>query len=155
MSKTITLVVLALLFIANPVFAVNAGSCEAQAARIKDTERNKFMVSCLAKLSSSANVKQAAQQKKRGACEQNARNHSLQGVKKDDYLRICMQKNEAVAAIADVKGTNAIGVEKPAETLSTKPAAKPRGASCEERAGKDGLKGAARKSYIKKCKGQK
>lgn len=154
MSKYIALPVLALLFVTNPVFAVNAGSCDAQAARMKEAERSKFMVSCLSRQSSSSNVKQVVQQKKKSTCEQNARNQALQGSKRDSYLRSCMQENEAAVAIGDIKGTSAIGVQKPVAAAPEKPAEKPR-ATCEEQARKDGLKGSERKNRIKKCKGVK
>lgn len=130
--------------------------CDDQARLIPSAERHCFMATCLNKMSSPEQVRQAAERKKRATCEQNTRNHSLQGVKKDNYLRTCMQENEAATAIADINGTSAIGVKKPAETAPAKPSVKPReSGSCADQAGKKGLKGSAHKDYIRKCKGRK
>lgn len=123
---------------------------------MKESGRHKFLASCLEKLSASDNVKQAAQQKKRASCEQNAKNFSLQGAKKDGYVGTCMKKNEVAIAMEDARTGDSAAVQKTAGgKASRKPSAKSQRAnSCSDQAGAQDLKGAARKDFIAKCKGR-
>lgn len=86
------------MFFAIPALAMEAGSCVANSARLKPSERSAYMKSCLAQVSSPANVKEAELRHKRTLCEQNAKNFKVQGSERDNYIATCMNRNEAEAA---------------------------------------------------------
>lgn len=83
------------LLIAIPALAMDANTCIAESAQLEMSKRDAYIKSCLDKVSAPDNVKKAELQQKRALCEQNAKNHKLQGNDKASYLETCMNKNEA------------------------------------------------------------
>jgi len=56
----------------------------------------------LAKESSPENVKAVALQQKKMSCLQNAKNKKLQNEEKENYLSVCMNKNDAQRAYSNI-----------------------------------------------------
>lgn len=102
MKTTILLVYALSLFFPLPALAVDARSCAAKSEQLKLSEREAYLKSCLAQVSSPANVKEAELQHKRSVCEQNAKNLKLQGNDKGKYVATCINKNEAETAAKSV-----------------------------------------------------
>jgi hypothetical protein len=144
-----------MLFVATPALAMDGKACTSKAAQLKPAERDAFMKSCLAQLSSPANTKELEQQHKQAQCEQNAKNQHAQGNEKAAYVSACMNKNEAVAA-AKAEPTHAADkalAEKPVRKVSAEQTAKKKPAkSCAQQAKEKGLKGDERKQFIASCK---
>lgn len=86
--------------VCNQAFALDAQDCESQASRMKSAARNAFLTSCLARLASPENVRQAVLRKKRAVCERNAKNLSLHDDLKVMYIGSCIERNEAAQAYA-------------------------------------------------------
>jgi hypothetical protein len=128
--------------IAHPAFAVPGNDCAARSEKVKVTERDEFMKSCLAQVSAPANVKEAKQKHKSARCEQNAKNMHLQGADKGNYQADCVNKNEAVVA-ANTLPKNTVDL-----SSHTTSADKPKGKSASH-------KDAAKKPAAKKQKEHK
>lgn len=94
------LVLLVLSGISSSAFAQDARDCESQASHMKNTARADFLTSCLARLASPENVRQAVLRKKQAVCERNAKNLSLYGEWKGRYIGSCLERNEAARAYA-------------------------------------------------------
>lgn len=86
------------LLISVPAAALDARHCESQANRKQGAERDNFLKSCLAELSTPAHVQEVAQQNKKATCEQNAKNKGLSSSHKGEYVNECVSKNEAAEA---------------------------------------------------------
>lgn len=100
MEKSIALLaLLALSVMANAASA--ASTCESQASRVKASERTGFLKSCLDRMGSPENVRQAVLHKKRLSCERNAKNLSLRDESRNKYVGACIEKNEAALARAE------------------------------------------------------
>jgi len=145
--------------ISSSAMALDGKSCEAKATHMKQAEHDSFMKACLAQLSDPSNVKEAQQQDKRARCEQNAKNQNKQGNDKASYVSSCMTENEA-AAVKQATPTETTTVakaapaEKPKRVAANGPAKAPaakHGPSCTKQANKKGLKGDARKQFLKEC----
>lgn len=113
MKSSVMFVCFLQIFFAVPALAMEASSCAARSAHLRLSERNAYMKSCLAQVSSPANVKEAELRRKRALCEQNAKNFKLQGNDRANYIATCMNRNEAEAAA------------KHNQTIASKKAAKP------------------------------
>lgn len=98
MKSSVLSVYFLIMFFAMPALALEASSCAAKGAHLKLSQRSAFMKSCLAQVSSPANVKEAELRHKRALCEQNAKNYKLQGNNRANYTATCINKNEAEAA---------------------------------------------------------
>jgi hypothetical protein len=85
-----------------PAVALEASSCAAKSVHLKPSERSTYLKSCLAQVSSPANVKDAELRRKRALCEQNAKNYKMQGNNRNEYIATCMNENEALAATKGV-----------------------------------------------------
>ena len=135
MKYIAALTCLLLTSIVNPAFALGGNDCAARSEKVKVTERDEFMKSCLAQVGTPANVKEAKQKHKTARCEQNAKNMKLQGNDKGNYQADCINKNEAVvAANAQPKNTIDLG-------LKSASADKPKS---------DGKKSASHRAAVKK-----
>jgi len=145
-------------FIAAPALAADANSCASQSAKLKSSERNAFMKTCMAQLSSPASIKEKEQQNKKALCEQNAKNRKLQGNEKSNYLTTCMNENQAqaVASKSPAKPQAKAKPEKPRapvktaqkkDTAPTPQVAK----ACAHQATEKGLNGDARSKFMDKC----
>ncbi len=144
------------LFVVAPAMAAMDGnSCVAKSKQYKASEREAFMKKCLADISSPANVKEVERERKRSVCEQNAKNLKEQGTDKNQYVNECMNKNEAAAAAAEVAATAPAAAPAPAKEAAKpvrKAAASHKSAkACSQEATKKGLKGDARKQFLKTC----
>ncbi len=84
--------------VAAPAVALPTNDCAARSEKVKPTERDDFLKSCLAQVGAPANVKEVKQKHKSALCEQNAKNKQLQGNDKASYQSNCMNKNEAAMA---------------------------------------------------------
>ena len=84
--------------VAVPAYAVPANDCAARSEKVKLTERDEFMKSCLEQAGSPAKIKEAKEKHKSARCEQNAKNMKLEGSEKGQYQADCVNKNEAVVA---------------------------------------------------------
>lgn len=122
MKYIAVLTCLLLTSIANTSFAVQGNDCAARSEKVKVTERDEFMKSCLAQVDTPANVKEAKQKHKSARCEQNAKNMHLQGADKGNYQADCINKNEAVVA-ANTLPKNAADIS-PAPASDDKPKVK-------------------------------
>ena len=140
MKYIAALTCLLLTFFANPAFAVAGNDCAAKSEKVKVTERDEFMKSCLAQVGTPANVKEAKQKHKSARCEQNAKNMKLQGDDKGNYQADCINKNEAVVA-ANTLPKNAIDMGQ-------------NSASADKQIG-DSKKRASHKAAVKKSAGKK
>jgi hypothetical protein len=103
-------------FIVRPAEAVDASSCAARAAHLKSSERSAYMKSCLAQVSSPANVREAELRHKRALCAQNAKNYKMQGNNRENYIATCINRNEAESAAKTVR--NQINASKKAGKIS-------------------------------------
>ncbi len=108
MGKSIALLV-SLLGMAGSASAIEARDCEAQALRVQTAMRAEFLASCVARLGSPENVRQAVLRKKTGYCERNAKNLSLRDEFRGRYVGICVERNDAALAYADA-GRNAFRI---------------------------------------------
>src|SRR5512135_175219 len=90
MNRSILLACFLMLCVTTSAVAADANSCVAESARLKPSERNAFMQACLAQLSAPSHVQEVGQQNKKALCEQNARNHNLQGDELTDYVASCI-----------------------------------------------------------------
>jgi hypothetical protein len=79
------------MFFVAPVFAGNEKMVD-----------NQSLAANLAKASSPENVKAVALQQKKSSCDQNAKNKKLEGSNKEEYLTLCMNKNEALLAFETI-----------------------------------------------------
>jgi hypothetical protein len=156
-----------LLFIAAPALAaVDANHCVSRSMQLKASKRDAFIESCMAQVSSPANIKEVGQQNKTALCEQNARNQHLQGSARSKYISKCMTANEAAVA-AKAASSQASPAPRSVSEKSPLPKAAPKSAasnpeksaerqrskkSCEQRA--TGLKGDEHKRFMKRCKKQ-
>lgn len=151
--KGIVLVACFTLLVAAPAMAaMDANSCAAKAKHLKASEQQAAIKKCLEDASSPSNVREVEQQRKRSVCEQNSKNLKEPGVDKNKYIADCMNKNEAAAAAAE----SAAPAPAPAKQAAPKAAKKAAPASksakaCSQQAAKKGLKGEARKKFIKDC----
>lgn len=101
MDKSIVLLASVVLSVmANAASA--ADTCESQASRLKASERTGFLTSCLDRMREPENVRQAVLRKKTGYCERNAKNLSLHDEFRSRYIGICLERNEAALAHAEV-----------------------------------------------------
>lgn len=107
MKHIASLICLLLISIATPVLALQGSDCSAKSAKLKPTERESFMKSCLAQAEAPANVQEEERKHKSVQCEQNAKNKKLQGNDKTKYHESCMNKNEA-AAVASAQPKSSI-----------------------------------------------
>lgn len=87
-----------LLSLAFPASALQGNECAQRAKRIAEDKREDFIVRCLERAQSPANVKAETRRQKQQRCEQNAKNQHLKGKKKSRYLSMCLNKNEAAVA---------------------------------------------------------
>lgn len=157
-----------LLLSADAFAAQDAQSCETRSRQFKSKEQETFLKSCLAQISSPANVKETSQQEKRRACEQNAKNRALQGNEKTNYLNACENSNEAAAIARQVaKNTPPLAAQAAASKTSAPPAAVPHkqaapavkkpvrhpdsNHACAKTAQQKHLKGSARNKFISDC----
>jgi hypothetical protein len=152
MNRNLLLACFAMLFASTSVMALDGKSCEAKSAQLKLSERDAFMKSCLAQLSTPANVKETQQQDKRVRCEQNAKNQNLQGNEKGNYITSCITENEAAAAAKAAPAQTEAKAAPAAKAKHVSAAASKPGISCAKQARKKGLKGDARKEFMKDCK---
>ncbi len=154
MKRVVLVAFFSLLVAAPAMAAMDANSCAAKAKHLKASEQQAAIKACLEQASSPSNVKELEQQRKRSACEQNAKNLKDQGVDKNKYLADCMSKNEAATAAAEA-GTAAPAAApahpKQAAPKASKKAAPASAKTCSQQAAKKGLKGEARKKFIKDC----
>ncbi|MDO8313026.1 MAG: PsiF family protein [Sideroxyarcus sp.] len=139
--------------------------CEAKGKQIAAEKRDAFLQSCLAQTSTPANVQELAQQKKRRTCEQNAKNLKLNPGNKPGYVETCMNKNEAAIAAKTLNAPQSTQptarvAKTPSKTATTsadnsaskKPTKQDgRKNSCSQQAKEKGLKGDARKRFMKDC----
>jgi psiF repeat len=137
--------------------------CEAKSQQMKPEARQAFLTSCLAQVSSPANVQAVAQKNKQESCAQNEKNMKKAGVNKPGYMNECMTKNEAAAEAQKV--ANATPATAPAPVVHhAKPAAKAVATSapvttakpnskksCAKQAHKKHLKGDERKQFMTSC----
>ena len=137
--------------------------CETKSQHIKPEARQAFLTSCLAQVSSPANVQAVSQQNKQETCTQNEKNMKKAGVNKPNYLHECMTKNEAATEAQKVANANPAAAATPA-VPHVKPsvkavakstpvaAAKPNSKkSCAKQAHKKHLKGDERKQFMTSC----
>lgn len=103
MKLSILCVYVLTLFFSMQAWAMDSRSCSDQSAQLAPSERKAFLQSCLAQVSSPANVKEIELQRKKAVCEQNAKNYKLQGNDKANYVVTCINKNEAAAAVEATK----------------------------------------------------
>lgn len=161
MNRSILLTCFLTLFVTTSALAMDGKSCTSKSAQLKPSERDAFMKSCLAQLSSPANTKEIEQQKKQAQCEQNAKNRHMQGNEKASYVASCVSKNEAVAAAkaepahaaakastAPEKAVRKTAAEQPKNHAKQKSHAK----SCAQQAKEQGLTGDERKKFMAGCK---
>jgi len=94
---------LLLLLIASSAEAHEGRNCLEQASRLSGLDRTVFLKGCLASASAPVNTQEAALKAKRLRCAQNAKNRTLQGDEKIDYITACLNKNEATEAAAAQK----------------------------------------------------
>lgn len=141
-------------FIATPALgAIDANQCYANSTKMKRTERSAYLASCMAKVSSDANIDEVRRKNKSAACEQNAKNRHLQGNARSAYVSKCMTADEAAAASAKLASSPKttlpwLAAEK---TETKKQTSRHRSKkSCDQRAAK--LKGEERKRHMKRCK---
>lgn len=97
-NLAIFLLSLILLSFGTSASAIDGRTCEKQANRLNGAEREKFLNSCLKKLSEPSHVKEVAQTNKKSNCEQNAKNKHIPSSRKGEYVSECVNKNEAAAA---------------------------------------------------------
>ncbi len=159
MNRSVVLTGVLMLFVTTSVFAAQSNDCASKGAHMKPAERDAFMKSCLAQLSSPANAKEREQQRKKAQCEQNASNQHLQGNEKSNYVASCVNKNEAetaakaAPATAVAKTTPEKSSHKVAATQNGKPAKQGNHRkSCAQQAKDKGLKGDERKKFLSSCK---
>ncbi len=155
MKRVVLVACLTLLVAAPTMAATDANSCAAKAKHLNGSEQQAAIKKCLEEASSPSNVKELEQQRKRSACEQNAKNLKGQGVDKNKYVADCMTKNEAASAAAEAGANAPAATPAPARQAAPKakkatPASKSAKA-CSQQAAKKGLKGEARKKFIKDC----
>lgn len=101
MGKLLALLALFVLpGISGHAFALDARDCESQASHIKNNTRAGFLTSCLARLASTENVRQAVLRRKQAVCERNAKNLLLHDELKSRYIGTCLERNEAAQAYA-------------------------------------------------------
>lgn len=81
-----------------PAAAMQGKECAQRAERIPEDKREDFIVRCLQRAQSPANIKAESHSKKQKRCSQNAKNLHLKGEKKSKYLSACLEKNEAAIA---------------------------------------------------------
>ncbi len=141
MKHFAVLTCLLLTVVANHALAASGNDCASRSEKVKPSEREAFMKSCLAQVGSPANVKEAKQRHKSARCEQNAKNMKLQGSEKGDYQAECINKNEAVVAANSLPNT--------APSHESAPAAQPSGKAAVPH------KAAAKKPAAKKQKEHK
>lgn len=99
MGKLLALLALLVLpGIPGHAFALDERDCESQASHMKNNARADFLTSCLARLASPENVRQAVLRKKQAVCERNAKNLSLHDELKNRYIGTCLERNEAAQA---------------------------------------------------------
>lgn len=146
------------------VFAAQGGQdCEAKSQRMKAEARQAFLTSCLAQVSSPANVQAVSQQNKQETCTQNEKNMKKAGVNKPNYMHECMTKNEAATEAQKVANASPAAAPAPA-VHHAKPAAKVVATSapvatakpnskksCAKQARKKHLKGDERKQFMTNC----
>lgn len=84
------------------VAVLKASHCESKGAKLPSAEQIVFMKSCLAEVSSPANVKAAALQEKQAYCDKNMKNKNLHGSEKEGYLTACMNNNEALVQFEQI-----------------------------------------------------
>lgn len=89
---------LTLLSFGTSASAIDGRTCEKQANKLNGAERERFLNSCLKKLSDPSHVKEVAQTNKKSNCEQNAKNKHIPSSRKGEYVNECINKNEAAAA---------------------------------------------------------
>lgn len=132
MKSSVLFVCFLAISIAGPAQAVDASSCAAKAAHLKPSEHSAYMKSCLAQVSSPANVREAELRHKRALCAQNAKNYKMQGNNREYYIATCINRNEAETAEKAVR--NQINASKKAGNLTfaqaraANPKVKPQGA---------------------------
>ncbi len=144
-------------------FSVSAAQvgqdCETKSQHVKPEARQAFLTSCLAQVSSPANVQAVSQQNKQETCTQNEKNMKKAGINKPNYMHECMTKNEAAAEAQKVANANpaaaptpAVAHAKPAATSAPVVKAKPNSKkSCAQQAHKKHLKGEGRKQFMTSC----
>jgi hypothetical protein len=132
MKHFAVLTCLLLSVVAGHAFAAPGNDCAARSEKVKPSEREAFMKSCLAQVGSPANVKEAKQRHKSARCEQNAKNMKLQGSEKGDYQAECVNKNEAVVAANSVPNTAASHESAPAAQPKSGKAAVPHKAAAKK-----------------------
>ena len=142
------------LLLASPAWAaVDPNTCAEKSKQVKRSERDAFIKSCMAQVNSAA--KDANQQNKKALCEQNARNHKLEGSAKSNYISECLNRNEAAAAVAASPAKSQASA-KPAKPKASAKVVKNKNSrtarSCAQQASKKGLKGDERKKFIATCK---
>lgn len=159
MNRSLLLACITMLFVSTSAMALDGKTCEAKAAHMNQADHDAFMKTCLAQMSEPSNVKEVQQQDKKARCEQNAKNQKLQGNEKTNYVSTCMTENEAAAvkkATPQVESKPAAPAEKPKHAAATNGAkgttANKKSNSCVKQANKKGLKGDARKEFLKDCK---
>lgn len=160
MNRSLLLACITMLSVSTSALALDGKACEAKAAHMNQADHDAFMKSCLAQMSEPSNVKEIQQQDKKARCEQNAKNQKLQGNEKTNYVSTCMTENEAAAvkqATPQVESKPAAPAEKPKHAATANNGAKAtatgkKGNSCVKQANKKGLKGDARKEFLKDCK---
>ncbi|MDH2918282.1 MAG: PsiF family protein [Sideroxydans sp.] len=148
-------------------FSVSAAQvgqdCEAKSQQVKPEARQAFLTSCLAQVSSPANVQAVTQKNKQESCAQNEKNMKKAGVNKPGYMNECMTKNEAAAEAQKVANASpaaapapvvhhAKPVAKVVATSAPVATAKPNSKkSCAKQAHKKHLKGEERKQFMTSC----
>lgn len=108
MKPTTLLTSLLTFAVLTPVLAFGATNCESKDAQMSTAQRTAFTKQCLADISSPANVAYLAQQQKQMSCEQNAKNKSLQGTAKANYLAKCVNQNDAKEAAVRIRSLTVI-----------------------------------------------
>ena len=122
MKYIAALICLLLSSIATSALAIQGNDCATRSEKVKPAERDAFMKTCMAQVSSPSNVKEIEQKNKSTLCEQNAKNKKLQGSDKSNYHTNCMNKNEAVVAANNPPKTISLGGDKSASNDKPKSA---------------------------------
>jgi hypothetical protein len=129
------------------IAAQTGQSCANKAKQVATDKRDEFLTSCLAQISTPANVKENAQQNKRRTCEQNAKNLKLNPGKKPEYFDQCMNKNEAATQAKKIASHSTLTPKS-----SKRSAESSKNKSCAQQAKEQDLTGHSRKRFMNNCK---
>lgn len=108
-----------LLFISTQTIAApDPNSCVPESMQRHPSERDAYVESCMAQVSSPANVQESFLQSKLSFCEQNVKNMKLRGTERTNYIDTCINSNEAEVAAKEVAAQQAAAGKAAAEKLA-------------------------------------